>query len=106
VAGEQRVVLKQCAMAGVGIEDKLRVAQSLEHGVGVVRRHHGVVTAADHERGLGNGPQDGMLGVWRGAPGDHRVRLRIGHGTAVLGVSVRIPIFKAMIGNLLLVPCP
>jgi hypothetical protein len=33
------------AVAGVGIEDQLSVAQSLEHCVGVVRRHHGVVAA-------------------------------------------------------------
>jgi hypothetical protein len=90
VADEQRVVLKQRAVAGVGIEDQLSVAESLEHCVGVVRRHHGVVAAADHESGLGDGAQGGVLGIRRGAPSDHRLGLRIGHGAAIFGV----PIFR------------
>jgi len=47
VADEQRVILKQRAVSGIGIENELSVAQRLEHCVGVVSRQHGVLLPAD-----------------------------------------------------------
>jgi len=45
---KELVVLKQGAVAGIGIEDQLSVAQTLEHSVGVDCWQHSVVAAADH----------------------------------------------------------
>jgi hypothetical protein len=96
VADEELVVLKQGAVAGIGIEDQLSVAQNLEHRVGVVCWQHSVVAAANHEGGLGDSAQYGVLGIGRGAPGDQRLGLRIGHCTAAFGV----PIFLAGIDSI------
>src|ERR1700676_486015 len=96
VIDEQRRILEQRAMPGVGIQDQLCILEMLEHEVRIPVGKHSVVAPTYHQNGLADGLENRVFGIFGCAPVNQCFGLWISDSFATFRISIHATHTRAL----------